>query len=104
MFKEMQVSLAHKVELREAVAGWKANPQQVSACPSALPLHPFTLLFPLPQALQAIERERATEQLRQVDAFILAPIPPPPPLPSPPSIITVTYNLTPELRQLKRNG
>ncbi len=84
MFKEMQVSLAHKVELRAAVAGWKANPQQVSACPSALILHPFTLLFPPPQALQAIERERATEQLRQVDAPILAPNPPPPLPPLPP--------------------
>jgi hypothetical protein len=84
MFKEMQVSLAHKVELREAVARWKANPQQVSACPSPLLLHPLTLLFPPPQALEAIERERATEQLRQVYVPKLALIPPPPPPPPSP--------------------
>jgi hypothetical protein len=28
----MCVSLAHKVELREAVAAWRADPQQVAAC------------------------------------------------------------------------
>jgi HEPN domain-containing protein len=32
MLKEMCVSLAHKVELREAVAAWRADPQQVAAC------------------------------------------------------------------------
>jgi len=44
MFKEMQVSLAHKVELREAVAAWRADPQR---------------------ALQAVEREGAAEAERQ---------------------------------------
>ena len=44
MFKEMHVSLAHKVELREAVAAWKADPQRVlippcaAAAPAFLPL------------------------------------------------------------------
>ena len=46
MFKEMHVSLAHKVELREAVAAWRADPQRVlfplcfATAPAFLPLHP----------------------------------------------------------------
>jgi hypothetical protein len=32
VFKEMCVSVVHKVELREAVAAWRADPQQVAVC------------------------------------------------------------------------
>ena len=76
MFKEMHVSLAHKVELREAVAAWRADPQRVlfplcfATAPAFLPLHPRAHLLPslLPspeQALQAVERESAAEVERQ---------------------------------------
>jgi hypothetical protein len=76
MFKEMQVSLAHKVELREAVAAWRADPQRVlfppcaAAAPAFLPLQPRAHALPSPppspeQALQAVEREGAAEAERQ---------------------------------------
>ena len=76
MFKEMHVSLAHEVELREAVAAWRADPQRVlfppcaAAAPAFLPLQPraHALPFPTPspeQALQAVEREGAAEAERQ---------------------------------------
>jgi hypothetical protein len=54
MFKEMQVSLAHKVELREAVAAWRADPQRVmfppcaAAAPAFLPLQPRAHAVPSP--------------------------------------------------------
>ncbi len=44
VFKEMNVSVTHKVELREAVAAWRADPQRVlippcaAAAPAFLPL------------------------------------------------------------------
>jgi acetone carboxylase gamma subunit len=44
VFKEMHVSVTHKVELREAVAAWRADPQLVmlppcaAAAPAFLPL------------------------------------------------------------------
>jgi len=31
LFKEMHVTASHRVELREAVAGWRADPQQVQS-------------------------------------------------------------------------
>ena len=76
MFKEMHVSLAHKVELREAVAAWRADPQRVlfppcaAAAPAFLPLQPRAHALPSPppspeQALQAVEREGAAEAERQ---------------------------------------
>ncbi len=54
MFKEMHVSLAHKVELREAVAAWRADPQRVpfppcaAAAPAFLPLQPRAHAVPSP--------------------------------------------------------
>ena len=54
VFKEMQVSVTHKVELREAVAAWRADPQRVllppcaAAAPAFLPLQPRAHAVPSP--------------------------------------------------------
>jgi hypothetical protein len=68
--------VTHKVELREAVAAWRADPQRVlfppcaAAAPAFLPLQPRAHALPSPppspeQALQAVEREGAAEAERQ---------------------------------------
>jgi hypothetical protein len=54
VFKEMQVCVTHKVELREAVAAWRADPQRVmlppcaAAAPAFLPLQPRAHAVPSP--------------------------------------------------------
>ncbi len=47
VFKEMHVSVTHKVELREAVAVWRADPQRVLFPLYALPRRlPFCRFIP----------------------------------------------------------
>jgi hypothetical protein len=77
MFKEMQVSVGHKLELRAAVAEWRANPQQVcqkialrsrNTRPRCVPSFractdnpPPFLPSPSEQALRAVDRETAVD-------------------------------------------
>ena len=39
LFDQMHVALTHKVELREAVSFWRANPQQVFGSKHPFPPH-----------------------------------------------------------------
>jgi hypothetical protein len=75
LFKEMQVSAAHRVEFKVAVAAWRADPQEVFLmctpcisrafypCDMTNPVPPRPLsppcVTPLRQALRVVERESA---------------------------------------------
>jgi hypothetical protein len=65
LFDQMHMAVVHKVELREAVGSWRANPEQARRKP-CFP-SPFRLTVS-PQALQAIDRELRAEEAAAAQA------------------------------------